>query len=57
MFTCHMLGQSSKPFKMSAEAFLKEKSNKQQLWYSNSATKAESSMLESAEQMLERHQK
>ena len=57
MFTCKVSGQSSKTLKSSAEEFLAKYPDKQQLWYSNSATKAEESMLEGAELMLGRHVK
>ena len=45
MFGCKVSGQSSKTLKSSAEEFLAKYPDKQQLWYLNSATKTEESMI------------
>ena len=57
VFSCFVLGDCCRTFKKSAEAFHKAKPTKQQLWYYNSASKAEGAALDSAEDVLERHVK
>jgi len=55
VFSCHISGQSTKTLKTSALELLKSHPTKQQLWYTNSKTKAEGPMLEAADLMLEKH--
>jgi len=56
-FLCVISGSPARTLKTSGDRDLTEHDDKQQLWYCNSKTNAETSYLDSAVSLLEKHQK